>query len=84
LSGKYQGIGLLSGKCQEKILSGKAVVFKEQSMYSSVFIDNLLHHSECVYTMSTYNNVHVACVQHGNIIRVGWVSAALMPEEWSP
>jgi len=58
-------------------MSGKTVVFKEQNMYSPVLIDNLLHHSECVCTMSTYNNVRMACINCENTVW-GWecVSAA--------
>jgi len=38
---------------------------------------NLLHQSECVCTMSTYNNVSMACVKRENTVW-GWgrVSAA--------
>jgi len=39
-------------------------------MYSPVLIRQLtvLHHSKCVCTMSTYNNVSMACIKCENVV----------------
>jgi len=42
-----------------------------------MLIINLLHHSLSVCTMSTYNNVHIACLNHEiTVWGWKWLSAA--------
>jgi len=67
MSGNWPFVWELSEECQEKFLSGKTVVFKEQNVFTSVNWQKF----ECVYNDHFYYYVSIVCVKCENMVWVG-------------